>query len=401
MNPTIEKIVGLLFEDLAPTDEVTAIREEVLQNCQERYQDLREAGISEDDAISAVIESLSGMEEMLSEYPRREDVPAEDAPQEAPAEQPACEPCWQCDPRSTSVREICVEHIGSADVNVCVSQDHLLHVECSNPELTLHTGLENGVLTISLSEQNTDEEIRFSLQEGFDLSSLGKMFSKFTRRFISANWKATGITLAIPSSLSPVLKIGAASGNVTVEPMGLHTLRIGTASGDVELDNVTLTADLRVTSASGNITITSVQARQMRLSSTSGDIEAGDCITKESVKLNTTSGDISWSKECQSLEATSISGDITLEGEAESITFRTVSGDSELNLRGSRLLSVTGSNTSGDASIHLPAGAQADVNCSTVSGDIKNLAGSVPGAVPTLKISTVSGDIDIHRNLFA
>ena len=44
MNATIEKIVNLLFEDLAETEETTAIREEVLQNCQERYQDLREAG---------------------------------------------------------------------------------------------------------------------------------------------------------------------------------------------------------------------------------------------------------------------------------------------------------------------------------------------------------------------
>ena len=75
MNTTIEKIVNLLFEDLAETEETIAIREEILQNCQERYQDLREAGISEDDAIHAVIESLSGMEEMLSEYPRKADEP--------------------------------------------------------------------------------------------------------------------------------------------------------------------------------------------------------------------------------------------------------------------------------------------------------------------------------------
>ena len=65
MNATIAKIVNLLFEDLAESEEVLAIRDEIQQNCQERYQDLREAGISEDDAIHAVIESLNGMEAII------------------------------------------------------------------------------------------------------------------------------------------------------------------------------------------------------------------------------------------------------------------------------------------------------------------------------------------------
>ena len=48
MNPTIEKIIGLLFEDLEESEEVRAIYEEVCQNCQERYQDKLALGLSED-----------------------------------------------------------------------------------------------------------------------------------------------------------------------------------------------------------------------------------------------------------------------------------------------------------------------------------------------------------------
>ena len=157
MNATIEKIVSLLFEDLAESEEISQIREEILQNCQERYHDLHEAGISEDDAIHAVIESLSGMEEMLSEYPRKSNVadPAVQPPEphETCEEDGLCS--WSCDPAVSPISEIHMEHMASADVFVCVSPDHLLHVECSNPELTLLTGIENGVF---------DEEYAYILE---------------------------------------------------------------------------------------------------------------------------------------------------------------------------------------------------------------------------------------------
>ena len=404
MNPTIDKIVSLLFEDLAETEETIAIREEILQNCQERYQDLRDVGISEDDAIHAVIESLSGMEEMLSEYPRKTDEPV-NVP-EPPANEDAEEAdeeetrAWSCDPALSPIREIRMEHMGSADVIVCASQDHLIHVECSEPELTLMTGIENGVLTIALSEQKQEkvkEEIKFSLEDGFDLSSLGKMFEKLTKRFASSiNAIAAEITLSIPSSLCPALKLGTSSGSVTVEPIQLERLIIGTASGDVEMDSANTQADLRVTSASGDITVTSAKAEQMQLSSTSGDIEASDCLIQKDVRLNTTSGDISWCKQCGTLNATSISGDITLEGSAESISFRTVSGDVEITPSECASLAISGNTTSGDVGIYLPKGTQPDANCNTVSGDIYNHAGSVPGSPVTVKVSTVSGDIEVN-----
>ncbi len=401
MNATIEKIVGLLFEDLQETEETRAIREEVLRNCTERYQDLLEAGMSEDDAIAAVIESLNGMEEMLADYPRKEDGPA-GAPNSPEAESipdAAQEgaPAWSCDPAGSSIREIRMEHLARAEAIVCLSQDHLLHVECSNPELMLITGLENGVLTIALKEkqENEPEEWRFSLEKGFDLSSIGRMFGKIARRFTDYVGSAE-VTLAIPASLCPELRIGTASGNVTVEPMKLARLYIGTASGDVEVISAAINDKLRVISASGDIRVSGAKAHDMQLSSTSGDIEADDCIINGSVKLNSTSGDIDWSKQCRTLNAHSVSGDITLDGEAQSISFRTVSGDAELDLCGSQLYSITGSTASGDVTLSLPAGIQAAVTPSTVSGEICNHIGSVPDAPVAVRLNTVSGDIRIN-----
>lgn len=407
MNATIEKIVSLLFEDLAETEEIIAIREEVLQNCQERYQDLREAGIGEDDAIHAVIESLSGMEEMLSAYPRKADEPiaapeAAEAQNSEAADEKADEEekrCWSCDPVQSPIHEIRIENMGSADVFVRVSEDEKVHVDCSSDKLTLITGLDAGVLTVCLSMHKEDEikdEIKFSLQDGFDLSSLGRMFERLARKFAASISSQAELTLSVPASLFPALKIGTASGNVTVEAIQLKRLQIGTASGDVELDSAIIQDELRITSASGDITVSGAQAAQMQLSSTSGDIEASDCLIQDGVKLNTTSGDISWCKQCKTLNVNSISGDITLEGAAEIISFHTVSGDVEISPGGSRLSAISGNTTSGDVGVYLPEGMQANITCNTVSGDIYNHAGSVPGAPVSVKISTVSGDIEVN-----
>ena len=71
MNATVQRIVELLFEDLELTDEVQAIKDEVMNNCQERFGDLLKQGLSEDEAIGAVVESLKGMEDVLAQYPRK------------------------------------------------------------------------------------------------------------------------------------------------------------------------------------------------------------------------------------------------------------------------------------------------------------------------------------------
>ena len=401
MNATIEKIVNLLFEDLAETAETLAIREEILQNCQERYQDLREAGISEDDAIHAVIESLSGMEEMLSEYPRKADEPA------AAPEPPAAEPeeadeedetrSWSCNPADSPIHEIRMEHMGSADVIVCASQDHLIHVECSKPDLTLLTGIVNGVLTIALSEQKQEEvkeEIKFSLQEGFDLSSLGKMFEKLAKRFVSAA-RASGaeITLCIPRTSCPMLNVHTTSGTVHVESKAFDQLRIGTASGDIELNDV-CQKELHISSASGDMDLTDICSDVMHLSSVSGDITLTGG-SSAAVTGSSTSGDVTLNNIiAQQVQLNSISGDVELDGNVLNVSFKTVSGDVCVSLAG-ELQNLSGKSTNGDVEIHLPAGTHADVQCSSISGDICSHTGSIPGAPASVKISTVSGDIEV------
>lgn len=83
-NETVERIVNLLFQDVEMTDEVQALYDETMSNCQERYQDMTSRGLSDDDAIAAVVESLKGMEDVVSQYPKKSEAPeAEEAPKSA------------------------------------------------------------------------------------------------------------------------------------------------------------------------------------------------------------------------------------------------------------------------------------------------------------------------------
>ena len=70
MNETVKRIVEILFQDTEMTEEVQAMRDELMDNCQQRYEDLVAQGRSEDEAIALVVESLKGMEEVIGAYPR-------------------------------------------------------------------------------------------------------------------------------------------------------------------------------------------------------------------------------------------------------------------------------------------------------------------------------------------
>jgi len=393
MNLTIEKIVNLLFEDLAETEETIAIRDEILTNCQDRYLDMTEAGMSEDDAIHAVIESLNGMEEMLKEYPRKEKKPAPELEESAEAAEEASRE-WSCDPNVSTIREIRLEHMGSIDVAVETSSDGLIHVECGNPRLGLMTAVSDGVLTVGLSE-TSDPHMKFSADLEFDLKSLGRLFDKICRKFTATSETGT-LTLSVPESLLPALHIGTESGDVAIAAMPFAFLRAGTVSGDININDVTVDQELRLTSASGDITLSNVRAAQLYLSAISGDVDVQSCNAHTSVRLNTTSGDISWNGSCMEAELSTISGDAELNGTAEKVSFRTVSGDASIILHGGQLKFVKGNTTSGNLDVRLPEGLEVDLHLSAMNSHISSHANCVPGAPVVVTLSTVSGDMSIY-----
>ena len=65
MNDTVTKLVNIVFEDAGDSREARDMKEAVLRDCQERFDEMVAEGIDEDEAIAAVVESLQGMEEIV------------------------------------------------------------------------------------------------------------------------------------------------------------------------------------------------------------------------------------------------------------------------------------------------------------------------------------------------
>ena len=71
MNATIHGIIDHMFKDTVDNAETRALHEELLNNCMEHYDDLIGRGMSEIEAIDAVVDSLKGMKEVIDEYPKK------------------------------------------------------------------------------------------------------------------------------------------------------------------------------------------------------------------------------------------------------------------------------------------------------------------------------------------
>lgn len=364
MNATIEKIVNMLFNELEETEETRALREETLTNCQERYEDMLARGLGEDEAIHAVMESLSGMEEMLAAYPRKADC-RQSADFGDPEAEPVSAQCY--DPATQPIHEIVLQ-TGCADVNIEQSNDGLVHVTTDEGELNV--SLKDGVLRIesaakgpkvnvdvNLDAQQADDRWRLDGQSrGFDLSSLmGKL--KNWANSLPTRFGYGDIEVQLPADLCPALRVSTTNGDLTVYDLTFRSVSIATTSGDIDINEVR---------ANG------------------------------AIKLSSTSGDVSGEIDCETAEANTISGDIELDGSFAQGAFKAVSGDVTLEPDGLKLRRLAVKTTSGDIHADLDGIDAADVRCHTLSGDVRLRLASDPSSGVKAELSSVSGDITVQ-----
>ena len=403
MNATIEKIIGLLFEDLEDSEEVRAIHEEICTNCQERYEDMLAMGMSQDEAIGSVVESLSGMEEMLRPYPRKKahqkitDEEADECDEEKPH--------FEIDLSHTPVSEVRLLHMGSTDIELCESMDGLLHIDCDDCT-PLSVNVQDGLLTVSLKNsshsQSTDEcPAASSAMAGVQYAggaSKGFLDNLFSNLFRSFNFSVGGGTLkmALPAALRPTIKIDASSGNLAVSNLELNELHIATASGDIRLDDLVVQA-VKCSSSSGDISLSHLTVDHLQLTSVSGDIHAQRVSSVFETRLSTTSGDVRWEGDSPVFAVNTISGDIDhASGIFADLHFKTVSGDVSIDVLGGALIAVDGKTTSGDVRLRLPSDQRCCFKCHSISGDIRKALASDPSSPVVVSIATSSGDITIR-----
>lgn len=380
MNATVERIVGLLFENLEMTEEVSAIRDELMDNCQERFDDMISAGADEDTAIGAVVESLKGMDEVLAKYPRKESAQHDEDDGE-------CELTFATE----GLRVINVS-IPNRDVRVEPSEDEQVHVICDDVQ-ELKIARQGDTLLIEETDSPDDENPQSAKKPPYfhmnisgksmkwnvtDFDSLKSMLQELRDGIRNGVFNdQAAVTLQLPERFSPEMRISVASGDVKIEDVRLSGLNASSASGDIEVE---LPDDIML--------------EKVRLESSSGDVEA--TVYAREVSVQSTSGDVRLEGRMENARVNSTSGDVSVQADVAQLRFRTVSGDADLACESDELTDVSGSSVSGDINLTLPDDVQVQVNTSTISGDVNNRHRDTGAAMVAVKLSTVSGDINIR-----
>jgi DUF4097 and DUF4098 domain-containing protein YvlB len=184
------------------------------------------------------------------------------------------------------------------------------------------------------------------------------------------------VTVRVPLDCTLAIKVASAD----VRCRGRYAAaNITTASGDLQLDDVT--GDVTVTTASGDANVERAGG-QVKVSGASGDVRVGNA--GGDVSAHSASGDLDVAVAGGSVQATTASGDIRV-GSASRGTVR-------LNT------------ASGDVSVGVTAGTGVWLDLNSVAGSTRsNLAmtdspgRATPNAELTLQVRTVSGDIEVHR----
>ena len=417
MNATVARIVEIMFQDTEMNEEVQALKDEVMNNCQERYNDMIARGLSEDEATAAVVDSLKGMEEVISQYPRKkaeeddfdEDEPDDDDDED---EDEDTEVDHTFDPES--IRMIRVNLI-SDDVTVESSFDDRIHVCYDREDLpNLEVRREGNVLVVERSEGSGNRHIHMDFNgKGMKWDSFSDMFKDIGRMIAGSGIGFTSgrVTISLPKGHALAFEGHTTSGDMELIDVALTDATLESMSGDLMLDTRgadqvqrirVIDADrgsrinIRMEDDEENQQVEGLGMNRVKLKSSSGDIEVNARCNELSVE--TMSGDVDITSSSDRARISTVSGDLNARGSWREVQVKTISGDAELTVWDDRLESVTSQTTSGDLTIRLPESlrGQARVDLHTVSGDCRNRFGTPEGpAKVVVQAKSVSGDVTV------
>ena len=392
MNEKVTQMVALLFRDVQVSEEVQALHDEVLNNCQDRFADLTRNGLGEEEALAAVMESLKGMEDVLKEYPQKEAAPVLEA--EEAAKDPESQPLPPKEPIFTHLDP---EKIKAIDANLTSCEVEVLPhegdfiLETRGP---VYSHLEpDGTLRIWQERASENLFKGISWDKSFDsfgdaMSKLGQNLSQLVNRSLNINREAGSLdievvekraVLRIPADLHPDVRIRTTSGAITwKDVLPGRSFQLGCTSGDIQVD-----------------IDDSFLLPRVEVSTTSGDAELR--LSAEEVFINTVSGDLTWEGDAGVLEMNSTSGDVEVTGRVPELHMNSTSGDLRLKLTKEEDTHITMNTVSGDVEIRLPMGVQeisAELN--TRSGSLRTRGLDLVEVAPIrVEANSLSGDLKI------
>ena len=256
-------------------------------------------------------------------------------------------------------------------VNICSTTDKTVTVAARGAKMPgrVSVALDGGVLRIT--------EKRLGLFQRLAASEDDTVIIRIPEKWIGTVDAATQSGDVYASGLvSPQLTLRASSesGAVSASELKIAEIQLATTSGDLFVNTIRGGA-VTASTTSGYVSLSDAKTENMSLSSVSGNIFVRNAELTGTLTLHSTSGEID-------LEDVS----------AGSIEAGTTSGDLELNEVDTQSLAFT--STSGGISGELLHAEEFGGSIHTVSGSISGVRPKEDGA-RTLKIETVSGDVDI------
>ena len=380
MNETVRGMVEKLFENTVMNDETKALMDEVMNNCQERFEGLAGKGLPEEEILAAVSDSLKGMEEIVAGYPKKEALKVS-----VPGPDP--DGLQRFDPASVTRL---VARLTDADVEVVPGEDHDIAVELTHgPETSLTAVLDGGVLRIAqrripgggqadTASRPSGSRAPWDIAGG--INDAIRQLTQIVQRFGVTVSADNHVRIRMPIGSRIPADVQSLSGDIRWAGAPAEHLLLDTTSGDLDAftPNESLVGVAQFKSASGDIR---------------ADLDAED-LTMQSM-----SGDINWSGRAERLTATAVSGDLTMTGAFRECRLKSISGDVEVTSSGTAA-EIRATSTSGDVNVSLPASVtSAKASLRTISGDthVNNLLLS-DSAPLFIQADSVSGDITITRH---
>ncbi len=370
MNQTVKRIVDILFQDTVENEETRALHEELMNNCQEHYQDLIARGLSEDEAVAEVVESLKGMKDVIAQYPKKATAGS------------SCVP--ECEEEGKSWRftdaDSVIADTSDQDLYVSTSADGAVHVSCEDPEgVTVERN--GGRIIIKGAKKTQKAAAAFDFPEGEEISLTGilNMVGKAIRNVASNFQGGKPVYIEVPEGQ-------------------LNEIELNSRSGDIEY-NSALARKMTARSTSGNVTLqpdTERTAEKLTVSAVSGDAEVhGSAMEGE---VSSMSGDVTVDGVFETLEMKSTSGEVEFNGSVLELKASSISGDVTVTVENTTVKSINAKSTSGDVEIDLPDGLNSvHAECATVSGDcLSRVSDAGYNAAVQIRAKSVSGDVTVE-----
>ena len=330
MMEEVREYIDIVFDQYEMTDEIKALRDEIVMDAEEHYRDCLAKGMSEKEAAQTVKQSLGDLGAMLREIGAekidRIDDAAESFYNASRTLRNALGRLFSSKPTKT-IREV-FHDVDSLDIS--------------------------GVAMDVSFEQSEDDAVYLTIKDGEKVEVTTDDHTLVIKENKNTHFSSPTVSLKVPALKD--IRISVVSGDIETEAIKAENCMIKTTSGDIRLEETTIEA-CELHSISGDVQIEDGRYTKMEVVSKSGDVD----ISTEEVsfcKVSTISGDmevhVGWFAQ---MDLSAVSGDIRVEiqdDEDLQVDAGTVSGDCEIygismKKDGTRLLSA--GTVSGDLEI--------------------------------------------------